>query len=209
MKRTGFLFLTLSLILAACGTVAAPVFQADLENTQVAQAATSVAETANAPTATATFTITPSPTVTQPPTATPTETATVPPTDTPEPSPTEAPTEAPAASSGSSNVSEVTGDPAAGQVLFNTFVPEASFACATCHLADSENTLICPGLQNVGTRAETRVPGMTAVEYLHQSIVDPSAYVVEGFPDNLMPHVFGQVFTEEQINDLIAYLMTL
>ena len=205
MKRTGFLFLTLSLILAACGTVAAPVFQADLENTQVAEAATSVAETANAPTATATFTITPSPTATEPPTATPTATETVPPTETPLPTKTEVPTKAPA----SDNIGEVTGDPTVGEEIFHTFQAQANFACATCHLTDSENTLIGPGLKNVGIRAQTRIPGMTAVEYIHQSIVDPSAYVVEGFPDNLMPHVFGDIFTEEQIQDLIAYLMTL
>jgi len=39
--------------------------------------------------------------------------------------------------------------------------------------------------------------------------VNPSAYVVPDYPDGLMPQIWGQVFTEQEINDLVAYLMTL
>lgn len=48
-----------------------------------------------------------------------------------------------------------------------------------------------------------------AVEYIRTSIVDPSAYVVPGFPDMLMPHSYAEIFTEEEIDDLVAYLLTL
>jgi len=47
------------------------------------------------------------------------------------------------------------------------------------------------------------------VEFLRTSIVNPSAFVMTGFPDNLMPKVYGTIFTEQEINDLIAYLFTL
>ncbi|MBZ0303370.1 MAG: cytochrome c [Anaerolineae bacterium] len=103
----------------------------------------------------------------------------------------------------------VSGDPARGEALFHTFEAEANFACSTCHRTDSEEQLIGPGLKGIGQRAATRVPGETAIEYIHTSIVDPSAFVVPNYPDNLMPKVFGDIFTEDQINDLIAYLMTL
>lgn len=96
-----------------------------------------------------------------------------------------------------------------GELLFNTFQAAAGFACATCHLPDSEVQLIGPGLLNVGQRAETRVAEQDAETYLRTSIVTPSAYVVEGFPDNLMPQNWGQIYSDSQINDLIAYLMTL
>ncbi len=99
-------------------------------------------------------------------------------------------------------------DPASGKQLFNTFQPAAGIACSTCHRVDSEERLVGPGLLNVGQRAATRVPGLSAVEYLHQSIVSPGAYVVEGYA-GLMPKNWGQVFSENQINDLIAYLLTL
>ncbi|RMG87945.1 MAG: hypothetical protein D6712_04620 [Chloroflexi bacterium] len=101
------------------------------------------------------------------------------------------------------------GDPARGEELFNEFIADVSFACATCHNANSEDRLVGPGLLNVGEHAATRVDGLSAEEYLHQSIVDPSAFVVEGFPDNVMPKVYGDIFSEQDIQDIISYLLTL
>jgi hypothetical protein len=48
-----------------------------------------------------------------------------------------------------------------------------------------------------------------SVEFLRTSITNPSASVMTGFPDNLMPKVYGEIFTEQEINNLIAYLLTL
>jgi hypothetical protein len=50
---------------------------------------------------------------------------------------------------------------------------------------------------------------MTAEEYLYQSITDPDAYVVEGFPAGQMVPNLAEILTEEQIADLIAFLLTL
>jgi len=47
-----------------------------------------------------------------------------------------------------------------------------------------------PSFQGISKRAGDRVPGLSAVEYLRQSIVDPSAYMVEGFVD-IMPISIG------------------
>ncbi len=219
MARNILLLTTLALILAACGTVATPVFQEELEQTEVALAATSEAETAAAPTATPTDEPTEAPTAT--PTQEPTDTP-PPATSTPEPTDTAEPTEAPTEAEETPEAEDAdegdgdttggaatTGDPASGEALFTTFIPEASFACNTCHLVDSEAQLIGPGLLGIGERTESRVPEQSPEEYLHTSIVDPSAYVVEGFPDMLMPQVYEEILTEEQINDLVAYLLTL
>lgn|SRR5690606_26875788 len=208
MSRKSFLLLPLALIMAACGTIATPVFEEDLQETRVAEAATAAAETAAAPSATPTVTPseTPVPTDTPAPTSTP-----VPPTATSEP-PTATPAvEEPEPTESADEPEEplLTGDPDNGRTIFQTFYPQANFACNTCHLADSEAQLIGPGLMNVGERAATRVEGQSAEEYLRNSILHPSDYVVEGFPDMLMPQVYGDVFTEEEINDLIAYLLTL
>jgi hypothetical protein len=48
-----------------------------------------------------------------------------------------------------------------------------------------------------------------SLEYIYTSITNPSAVVVEGFPDNLMPKTFREVFSDEDLSDIIAYLVTL
>jgi mono/diheme cytochrome c family protein len=103
----------------------------------------------------------------------------------------------------------VSGDPAAGQELFNQYIDEAGFSCANCHLVDSEERLVGPGMLGLGELAETRVDGQDAVEYLHNSIIHPNDYVVETYPENLMPGVYADVLTEEQLDNLVAYLLTL
>ncbi len=191
----------LVLLIAACGTVATPEWSEEAQETRVAQAAIAEELTLVAPTLVPTDTLTPTPLPTETPFPTnpPSPTAVVV-TATPVP-PTEAPVEA------ASDAPQ--GDAANGQVLFNELQAQAGFACATCHYFNQEAQLIGPGLLNVSVRAETRVPGQSAYDYIHQSIVNPSAYVVEGFPDNLMPKIYAELFTEQQINDIIAYLYTL
>ena len=76
------------------------------------------------------------------------------------------------------------------------------------HRADSEDRLVGPGLLNVAARAAVRVDGLSAVAYIRTSIVNPNIYIVEGFPDGLMPQNWAEIYSEEQINDLIAYLLT-
>jgi mono/diheme cytochrome c family protein len=200
-KTISISLLIVTLLLAACGTVATPVWSEQAKGTEAALAVTAEHLTAVAPTATATTALASAtpipPTATPiPPTATPTS---IPPTATPVP-PTETP--APAAAG-------LVGNADNGKVLFNTFFEQTNFACVTCHYPDKEDRLIGPGLKNVSQRAASRVPGETVDQYLHESIVNPSAYVVPDYPDGLMPQIWGQVFNDQQIADLIAYLKTL
>jgi cytochrome c2 len=92
------------------------------------------------------------------------------------------------------------GNEANGETLFT------GQGCVGCHAVDSDATMTGPSLQNVASVAGTRVDGMSAEEYLHQSLVDPGAHVVEGF-ENVMPS-YSQL-PESDLNDLVAYLMTL
>ena len=208
MKR----FLRLSpivfiLLVAACGTVATPVWSEQAQGTQAALAVTSDYETSIAPTATNTALPTDTPTVAPTNTLVP-ATATVTPTSEPPTATTVPPTEAPTEEVAAAGAS-VAGDAAHGEEIFNTFYAETSFACSTCHHTDTEERLIGPGLLNISEIAGTLVPGESAEEYIRQSIVDPSAYVVEGYPDGLMPQNWGTVLSEQDIQDLIAYLFTL
>ena len=81
--------------------------------------------------------------------------------------------------------------------------------CATCHSLEEGVTMAGPSHYGVATRAETAVEGMSAEEYLRQSIVDPDAHISEGFTAGIMYKNYGQELSESQINDLVAFLMTL
>lgn len=98
------------------------------------------------------------------------------------------------------------GDAERGAVLFTQSIGGQA-ACSTCHALD-ETRIVGPGMNGIAVRAAERVAGQTAAEYLHTSIVNPGAYVVEGYP-NIMPNTFAQALSEQQVNDLVAYLFTL
>ena len=51
--------------------------------------------------------------------------------------------------------------------------------------------------------------GITTEEMLRIMITDPNDEVVEGFPADTMPQDFATQLSEDQLNDVIAYLMTL
>ncbi len=101
------------------------------------------------------------------------------------------------------------GDPAAGKALFNQASIDSVPSCNTCHSTKPDTVTIGPSLAGVAKRAESRVPGQTAEEYLRNCILTPNAYVVGGFPAGVMVQKYRDVLTEEQVNDLVAYLSTL
>ena len=98
---------------------------------------------------------------------------------------------------------------AAGKKLFEQSVIEGEPGCSTCHSLEPGKTIVGPSLAGLASRAGSTVPGMSAEEYIRQSILDPDAHVVEGFPAGTMPKVWGDILSEEQINQLVAFLMTL
>jgi len=69
--------------------------------------------------------------------------------------------------------------------------------------------IVGPSQAGLATRAATRVAGMSAADYIHQSIVEPNAHIVEGFAEGLMYQNYATDLTEDQINDLVAYTLTL
>ena len=99
-------------------------------------------------------------------------------------------------------------DPVAGEHIYYETAAGVNAGCRICHSISKNETIIGPSFYGIADRASERVPGMTAEEYLYQSIVEPNAYVVPGYPEGQMIQNFGQILTEEQIQDLIAFLMT-
>lgn len=77
--------------------------------------------------------------------------------------------------------------------------------CAGCH-STGDNSVVGPGLAGVGDRAGSRVADLSADEYLEQSLREPGAFVVDGFPA-VMPE-WSQL-GDDSIDALITYLKTL
>ena len=91
---------------------------------------------------------------------------------------------------------------AAGKALF------ASSGCGSCHTYKpaASTGKVGPVLDNLPADAKKANKGPLPV-YVKQSIEDPSAYVVPGFPNGVMPVYKGQL-TDAQINDLVKFLTT-
>ena len=78
--------------------------------------------------------------------------------------------------------------------------------CLTCHGLGHEG-LRGPDLAGIGSRAGDMVPGQSAEEYLHESLVDPCAYVVEGY-DCIMPQTLAQALEPAKITALVAFMQS-
>jgi nitric oxide reductase subunit C len=109
-------------------------------------------------------------------------------------------------------------DPVAqGEALFRQSPP----GCFVCHSTAPGVTLAGPSLAQIGGRAETTIASPTytgsaqsAEEYIRESIVQPSAHVVDvqafaSQGQSLMPANYAETLTGEQIDHVVAYLMTL
>jgi len=85
-----------------------------------------------------------------------------------------------------------------------------AMGCATCHEPSLFNLFrpVGPRLNEAGLIGRKRVPGMSAEDYLRQSITDPGAYVVPGYPDS-MPRGLARDLSPEDLAALVAYLASL
>lgn len=96
-----------------------------------------------------------------------------------------------------------------GKELFEQATIASAAGCKTCHSLESGKTIIGPSLAGIAKAAASRVPELSAEEYLRQSINDPDAYIVEGYPASVMPNVYQDRLTQEQIDKLVAYMLSL
>ncbi len=102
-----------------------------------------------------------------------------------------------------------------GQKLFNSGKGSAP-ACSGCHSIKPNERLVGPSLAGIGTQAANIVKdpnykgqAKDAPGYIRESIVNPNAYVVSGYQPNVMYQNYGKDLSSQEIDDLVAYLMTL
>lgn len=91
--------------------------------------------------------------------------------------------------------------------------------CSTCHsIGDEGSAVRCPNqgvkppqfTEPVGLRAAKRKPGLGAIEYLVESLYDPGAFVVPGFPTGVMTPVHRPPIglADDEIRSVILYLLS-
>ncbi len=82
--------------------------------------------------------------------------------------------------------------------------------CLTCHTIGKSGALRFPDLDGIATRAGNRIPGLSDVEYLAQSLYEPDSYIVEGFNPG-MPAINKPPIglTDQEILCVIAALQSL
>ena len=100
-------------------------------------------------------------------------------------------------------------DPIAGRKLYSESSLGTNASCRICHSLSEGDDQAGPTFYGIATRAETRVTGLPVEEYLRKSIVDPDAYVVEGFPAGLMVPNLEETLNDAQIDDIASFLLTL
>ena len=96
-----------------------------------------------------------------------------------------------------------------GAKLFAQKTLEKQPGCITCHSLEPDTIIIGQSMAGIASRAGNIVPGLSAEEYIRQSILDPNAYLEEGFPADTMPPVWGDRLSEKQVDELVAFLLTL
>ena len=99
----------------------------------------------------------------------------------------------------------------ADMVTIGRQIMEGKGFCLTCHtIGKASGPYRFPDLAGVDVRAKTRVPGLDDVEYFAQSMYDPTAYVVPGFPPAMPPINKPPIgLTDQEILCVIAYLQSL
>jgi len=103
-------------------------------------------------------------------------------------------------------------NPEHGKQLYNskTLGSKSAEGCVSCHAYDETkgDDSKAPFTKGTAARAATRVPGMTAEEYIRESIMTPDAYVVEKYKAGDMYQNWAKELSKQEIDDLVAYLLT-
>lgn len=98
-------------------------------------------------------------------------------------------------------------DPAHGETIFRSGINGAP-PCIGCHALASGGFSLGPAMIGISQRAAQRVEGLDATGYITESILQPDVYLVPGYR-SLMYTDYRSHLSEQDLDDLIAYLLTL
>jgi len=90
---------------------------------------------------------------------------------------------------------ETQGDAEAGAQVFT------AAGCAGCH------TFAAAGAEgSVGPNLDESITAEDDEASIEAMIVDPNSEIVEGFAEGIMPATFGETLSEEELDDLVAFI---
>ncbi|MDX1991608.1 MAG: c-type cytochrome [bacterium] len=78
--------------------------------------------------------------------------------------------------------------------------------CNACHAGQNAGHL-GPPHSEVHAVAADRRPPLTAAAYIYESIVYPGAFILEEYDDVNMPRIYGEQIPDDELGDIIAYLL--
>ena len=102
------------------------------------------------------------------------------------------------------------GDPIRGKEIFKIGLNNNAPACSSCHLVreGGHGMSVAPNLHDIAVTGNERIEGLSAEDYIRDSILHPDNFLVSGFREQMYPD-YETDLSEQDIADLIAYLMTL
>lgn len=92
------------------------------------------------------------------------------------------------------------------------------YGCSACHTIPpitNEDRFVGPNLSNIGIEAASRLPDMSAEEYIRQSIAEPDVYLAARdatgvpAPAGIMPQNYAEQINPQELDALVAFLLTL
>jgi cytochrome c oxidase subunit 2 len=110
-------------------------------------------------------------------------------------------TSTPSTTTSTGTTSTTPSSSAAGLSVFN------ANGCSSCHTLSAAGATgkVGPDLDNLVAYAKQAKQPLEA--FVHESIVDPNAYIQPGYAKNVMPQNFGQSLTKSQLDALVTFLV--
>ena len=96
--------------------------------------------------------------------------------------------------------SEKVDDVTAGQIIFEKQVLGVNPGCVTCHAREGTDVIVGPSLAGIGAKGE---------DFIRTAILDTDAEIAEGFTAGIMPKNIKDDLSEQELDQLVKYLMTL